>query len=143
MKNKKAILPIAIIGIAIAGTTLWSTGVVKAQFGNNNETMAQELASKLDIDESKVSEAMEQIRTDHQEKRQAQISTNLDKAVTDGVITAEQKQKILDKHSQMKQERGQKRQEMQQWEEENGIDMSKIREHGIGNGQGKLHRGQK
>ena len=143
MKNKKAILPIAIIGIAIAGTTLWSTGVVKAQFGNNNETMAQELASKLDIDESKVSEAMEQIRIDHQEKRQAQISTNLDKAVTDGVITAEQKQKILDKHSQMKQERGQKRQEMQQWEEENGIDMSKLREYGIGNGQGKLHRGQR
>jgi len=143
MKNKKAILPIAIIGIAIAGTTLWSTGVVKAQFGNNNETMAQELASKLDIDESKVSEAMEQIRIDHQEKRQAQISTNLDKAVTDGVITAEQKQKILDKHLQMKQERGQKRQEMQQWEEENGIDMSKLREYGIGNGQGKLHRGQR
>ena len=110
--------------------------------------MAEELAAKLNVDTDQVSAAMEQIRTEHQAERKTQVSTGLDKAVTDGAITAEQKQKILDKiaenqanRGEMQGQKGKNREAMEQWYEDNGIDFEKIHDY-IGFGQGRGRNAQ-
>lgn len=134
--NYKIILAAVALGVITTGATLWSTGVIKAQGNGNNQNMSQELADKLNIDQAKVTDAMDQIRSEHQAERQKQNSANLDKAVSDKVITAEQKQKILDRQSEMQKKRGQERTEQQTWASENGIDMTKLRTYGVGMGMG-------
>lgn len=134
--NKKILIPAIALGIAATGATLWSTGVVKAEGNGNRQSMTSELASKLNIDESKVSDAFSQINQEKQAQKQEEMSKKLDQAVTDGVITADQKQKILDKQTEMQKKREKQQQEMQTWESENGIDMSKLRDYGLGGGRG-------
>lgn len=133
MKNKKVLLgSIIAVALAITGATLWSTGVVKAGNGAGGQNMAANLAEKLKIDESQVSSAMEQIRSENRAQRQVEVSGKLDEAVSDGVITAEQKEKLLTRQTEVQQKREQERQDCQKWQEESGIDMSKLRDYGIG-----------
>jgi hypothetical protein len=49
--------------------------------------LAKSLAAALGIDESKVTAALEEIRTAAQEERAAALKTRLDKAVADGKLT--------------------------------------------------------
>lgn len=144
--NKKVIIPALVLGLVATGAIAWKTGVAKAYFGGSNgnqDNMAEELATKLNVSSEQVSTAMDQIRTEHQAQRKAEVSTKLDQAVTDGVINAEQKQKILDKMAENqanrgegKGQRGQRREEMDQWFKDNGIDSAKIHNY-IGFGPGR------
>lgn len=133
MIGKKILLAAIVLGLVSIGATLWlnSSDVAKAQ-NNNNQNMADKLAEKLNLNESQVSEAMEQIHSERQAEMKERISQKLDEAISDGVITAEQKEKILARQTEMEQKRERERQEMQAWEEENGIDMSKLKDYGIG-----------
>ena len=49
------------------------------------------------------------------------MEARLDRAVNDGVITANQKQALLNKHAEMQGKRNQMREEMQKWMEEKTI----------------------
>jgi len=133
MKHKKIIIP-AIVAAAIAGT-IYATGAY-ASWGQGSDEMTTKIAEKLGVDASKVSEAMDQIRTEEQTARQAEVSANLEKAVTAGVITSEQKTALLAKQTEMQQKQEALRNEMEQWYTDNGIDESKLKEYGIG-GMGK------
>jgi gamma-glutamyltranspeptidase len=144
--NKKVILPAILLGLAAAGVLVFKTGVVSAAFGESGgpDQMAKELATKLNVSEEQVSKALDEIRVSHQEERKAEVSTSLDKAVADGVITAEQKQKVLDKMAANqaekqaeKAERKQNREEMEQWFKDNGIDGEKLRSYIGGPRHGK------
>ncbi|KKR27662.1 MAG: hypothetical protein UT59_C0049G0009, partial [candidate division CPR2 bacterium GW2011_GWD1_39_7] len=55
-----------------------------------------------------------------------------DKAATDGVITSDQKQQILDKHIELQKQREEQRTAMEKWRTESGIDFDKLSEYGIG-----------
>jgi len=137
--KSKIIIPAIVLGLLIAGATAWTTA--KAAVNSGNSGITEQLSEKLGIEESKVSDAMDQIRQERQAEREKQISVNLDKAVADGVITSEQKQKILDKMTEMQQKREQERKEFQAWQQENGIDISKLHDYGIGFGGGRGGRG--
>lgn len=149
--TKKVIIPAIVLGLLVTGAIVWKTGVAKAYFGGSDENrgkMAEELAAKLNVSTEQVSTAFAQIRTEHQAERKAGISSKLDRAVTDGAITAEQKQKILDKMGENQAERQaargekrQNRQEMEQWFTDNGIDADKIHDY-IGFGQGRGRNAQ-
>ncbi len=145
MKKSKIIIPAIILGTLVLGGALYSAKALADDAGATGrkgpDTAA--LAQKLGVDQSKVDSAMDEIRAERQKERQAEISTKLDQAVKDGVITAEQKQKILDKQAELQGQRGQKRTEMQQFYKDNGIDFDKIHDYiGFGgNGQGNGGRG--
>lgn len=158
MKNK-IILPAAILliaGAAFFGTTAYAQGNQ-----NGQRDMVQELAQKLGLDESKVQTAFDEIRSEHQEEMQAQFTDRLNQAVSEGKLTEDQKNLIIQKHeelsSQRESERDQvqemtreerrdfmqeRRQEMQQWAEANGIDLQYLMgpEGGRGPGTG-MHGG--
>lgn len=141
MKNAKIILPVLAMGIVLGSAGVYSIKYAAASNGANQPKMAEELAQKLNVSTDQVSTAMNQIHEEKQTERKAEVSKNLDKAVSDGVITAEQKQKILDKEAQNQQEREQKRAEMEKWASDNGIDFSKLKDYGFGMGGGMGHGG--
>jgi hypothetical protein len=149
--NKKVIIPAIAAGLLVASGIVWKSGIASAHFGgskSNSDQMAQELAAKLNISTDQISTAMDQIRVEHQAERKTQVSTGLDKAVADRAITAEQKQKIIDKmaenqanRGEMQGQKGKNREAMEQWYKDNGIDFEKI--HGyIGFGQGRGRNAQ-
>lgn len=139
MKNAKIIIPAIAVGAILLGGSLYSTRALASTPDDRRSEMAKSLANKLGVDEAKVTAAMDEIHTERQQKRQEEVSAKLDKAVSDGVITVEQKQKILDKMAEAKEARSQKREEMRQWFKDNGIDSDKIHEY-IGFGFGKGDR---
>jgi len=143
MKKSKMIVPAIIFGALVLGGVAYSANALAddtlARRGPNTEALAE----KLGVDQSKVDSAMEEIRAERQKERQAEVSSKLDEAVRNGVITADQKQKILDKQAETEGQRGQKRTEMEQWYKDNGIDFDKLRDYigfggsGQGNGGGR------
>jgi len=144
MQNKKVLIPAIALGLVVFGTSLYGANALA--FGGpsdeDRDSRAQELANKLGVDKDKVATAMDEIRGERQQARQAEVSSKLDEAVKDGVITSEQKQKILDKQAELREQRGQKRDEMQQWFSDNGIDSDKVHEYiGFGGGMGRGQRG--
>ena len=132
--NKKVLIPTIALGLAISAGAGWAA----TRAANSN--MAQKLSEKLGIEQSTVSTALDSIRSERQAERQQEISESLDKAVSDGVITAEQKQAWLDKQSELEKRREQERAEMQQWLTDNGIDESKLQSY-LGKGMGGMGGG--
>lgn len=140
MKNAKIILPTLVLGLILGGAAIYKTGIASARYGQGNENMSTELAQKLNVSEDQVSGAMEQIRTEIQAERRTEVSSNLDKAVTDGVITAEQKQKILDEEAKIRQQR----EDHLKWRTDSGIDWTKLKSYNVGMGmmgEGRGHMG--
>ena len=139
MKNKKLIVPAIVLGALVLGAAVFSAKALADNNATDPKTeQAEALASKLGIDKDKVSTALDEIHAEKQKVRQAEVSSKLDEAVKDGVITPEQKQKIIDKQAELQGQRGQKRTEMEQWFKDNGIDSSKIHTYlGFGKGDGR------
>ena len=141
--NKKIMLPVAVL--LISGSALFGTSAYAQGIQNREGTMHQELAQKLGIDENKVQTAFDEIRREHQQEMQAQFTERLNQAVTDGRLTQDQKNLILQKHEELQTERQTEREqvqnmsreerrefmetrheEMQAWGEANGIDLQYV-----------------
>jgi len=141
--NKKIIVPtIALAVLTMVGVVGAKT--IKADDINNYPPIVQRLAEKFNLKEDDIKLVFDEERQVRQEERQKSMEEGLNKAEADGVITSEQKQAFLDKHNNMQQERGQNKEEMQTWFEDNGIDQAKLssyiglmgRGFGKGSGQG-------
>lgn len=122
-------------------------------------SLVQKIAQKFNLNQADVQSVFDEQRAEHQAQMQAAMEARLSQAVTDGNITEDQKQLILQKHEQMKlqreadmqmmrdltpEERREKmqsrRNEMQQWAEENGIEMQDFMFAGRGHGGGRGQR---
>lgn len=95
---------------------------------SNSSSMADRLSQKLNIGKDQVTNALNSIQDENQQKRKEQISANLDKAVSDGVITSDQKQQILDHQAAMQKQMDENR----QWAQNSGINWSKLRSYHVG-----------
>ena len=132
IKNK-TLAPALIFGsIAIAGL-IWA-GTASAGFNHGNDQAASSLAEKLGVDKSKVQEALGQVKEERQQTGpRGENKTRLDKAVSDGIITKEQEDLLIQKQNefrtQMEELRSQHREEMEKWLEDQKIDSSKLREY--------------
>ena len=130
MDIKKVIIPV----MAVAVITTGAFAINKAMASNSNApSWSQSLASKLGVDESKVSTAMQEINT---EERQSRLSDSITKAVEAGVITEDQKQSVIDKQNELEDKQQALIDEMKTWAEQNGIDYEKLQQY-LGKGMGK------
>lgn len=136
MLKAKILIPVIALSVAATGATLWSTGVVSAQGNGNGDIMTEKLSSKLGIDQSKVSTAMDQIKDERHAERQAEIKAKLDEAVKAGTITQAQEDAIIARQSQMQQKREQERTENEQWLTDNNLSQDTLRDIGAGMGFG-------
>lgn len=145
-KKKKAILATSLASAALASTLIVG-GVAFAQTSNAQPGgLAQAIASKFNLNKDDVQKVIDQ---QHQDR----LKQHLDKLVQDGKITSDQEAKIIAKLEEMKPKMEAARQisdqaerkkaldalrnEMQQWEEDNGIPAGVM-----GPAGGKHHRGK-
>lgn len=138
LNKKLLIIPAIILGLAGTGALLYTTSIAKADNTTKQDTMAQQLSEKLGVDESKVSDAMDQIRQEKQDQMQAQEKERLDQAVTDGKINQSQEDAIIAREKEQIQKREQEREEYQQWLSDNSLDQSTLRDIGAGPMGGKM-----
>lgn len=135
MDSKKIIIPV--IALAVLTTGAFAVNKAMANGRNSNSSWTQNLATKLGVDETKVSTAVHEINT---EEKQTELNENLTKAVEAGVITEDQKQLVIDKKSEHEQKQQALKNEMQTWATENNIDYTKLQEYlKMGGGKGQMN----
>jgi protein-disulfide isomerase-like protein with CxxC motif len=136
MKTK---LVISVAALSMLGfVAAYATGRVVAQ-GPHNDTVAQRLAEKFGVSEDEVKNTFTEAREEHRQQLQTEREQRLQQAVDDGVITAEQKNMLIEKKQEWFQQRAKTKEEHQQWMEESGIDFAALREYGcMGGNRGRL-----
>lgn len=105
-------------------------------------TLIQKIIDKFKLNSGEVEKVIEEEQTERQQEMKSRREAKLEEAVKAGVITAEQKQALLNKETEWQQRQEQQRQEMQQWMEQSGIDFEKLAPYGGGfGGRGMGGRG--
>ena len=127
--RKKILLPI--LGIAaLVGTGIFATSVVKANDASPYPPIVQNLVERFGLNEKEVQTFFDEQREERQQLRWQNREEKLNRAVEDGVITAEQMEAFQAKHQEMETNRKQHREEMKTWFEQQGIDVEALREYG-------------
>jgi len=139
--KKTIIIPAFVLLIAGAAILGSATNAQAAQ--KDRQSMAQQLASKLGINESKVQTAFDTIHEDRQKKMESAFEKRVQDSATSGKITEAQQKLILAKHEEIQSERESERDSVrsmtpedrrahmqsertafESWADANGIDMS-------------------
>ncbi len=166
--SKKIIIPVA--ALTIVGAGFITANSISAQGGEQHDTLIQKIAEKFNLNQNEVEQVFNEAREEHQAQRQQEMQQRmqerLNEAVANGTITQEQKELLETKHEEMRKEREankeswqnmepeerreaaeQRREAMENWAEENGIDLKALMpERGeggpkMGKGMGRgLHR---
>jgi hypothetical protein len=132
VKFKKIIVPIVVLGLSVlaGGFLVKQARADDLNYGRGR--MIEQLSERFNLNEDEVNQAVDEFRQERQNEMQARHEERLQEAVEDGVITEEQKQALLNKHEEMRQEREKKWAEMRDWMEESGIDFQALKEYGVG-----------
>lgn len=136
---------IASMLIAVATIAVVTVGAiaVNAQISDGEyPPIVERIAERFGLNESEVESFFDEVREERREKKQIRAEERLSQAVADGLITEEQKQLIIEKKAELKDEkeslRGlepeerreamqELRAEFEEWAEDNGIDLSELR----------------
>lgn len=130
--NKKIMIPT--LGLAaLIGATVFGVSAASADEETYTHPMVQAIAERFDLNEDEVETFMGEHREEHRQEMQLSKEDRLNEAVSDGVITEDQKNALMEKWNQMHEERSQEREEhkddMQAWMESEGIDYEALKEY--------------
>jgi hypothetical protein len=147
MKSKVIISTLALGAIITAGVV----GIRTASADDFSNPVVERLAERFDLNEDEVQAVFDAVRDEKHAEMQVLFEERLDELVSDGTLTEEQKQAFLDKRDEMRSGKGEYRDlsheermavkeanrvEMQVWAEENGIDLSVLKQE-LGKGMGR------
>ena len=161
-KSTKILVPTLVLGV-LAGAGALGVKSANANWfgfrgGENKDSLIQRLVEKFNLNQGEVEGAFEEHREEMQEERKEHQEEHLNELVSEGKLTEDQKNALIEKREQWKEEREQDREElkdmtreqrreqaqehreeMQQWMEDSGIDHDALG--GQGNGMGRGHGG--
>ena len=136
----KKILIIGLMLIGLAGVGWVFADRVLATSSASHSPVVDKLVEQFDLNADEVEGVFDEARQERQQQMQEQwrvrMEERLDEAVGDEVITAEQKQVLLDKQTEMQEKRQQLQEEWQQWQGQSGIDFEKLAPYHTGFGCG-------
>lgn len=137
--NKILVPTLALAVLALAGTA--GAKAVMADDASGYPPIVEKLAEKFGLNKDDVKSVFDQERQDHINAMQTNFEDRLAKAVTDGVLTEDQKNALIEKFKEKQEERQQHHEEMQNWLSEQNIDMEKLGQYiGFGHhGMGHWH----
>lgn len=157
--NKKQILSVAAVTVLGAGILTASSAFAQnaSSAEDPRNTLVQKIADKFKLDKNEVQAVFDEAHNERHTKMQAVYEQQLSQYVTDGKLTEEQKQLILEKHKEMRAEREAnkdsmrnlseeerrakmeaKRAELEAWAKDNGIDIQYVMpKFGKGHGMGR------
>ncbi len=153
----------AVSALSLGSVAGVSAASVQADGGNRTAALIEKISSKFNVNQDEVKAVFDEQREENQAARDAELSTKLDQLVSEGKLTAEQKDAISEKRVELMAEReankesGQdktdearkaeheiKKAGLETWAEENGIDKEYL---GLISGHGdrgfRPHRGDK
>ena len=137
---RKSTIPIlAIVTLVLIATV--GLNKVKAVDNTSSLSIVDKLSEKFNLNESDVQTVFDDVHQERLQEMNTLREQKLTEAVEAGTITETQKQALLNKWQELEQEREQKRQEMQTWFENQGIDETKLAPYlGFGH-HGGFHQG--
>jgi polyhydroxyalkanoate synthesis regulator phasin len=124
MKLKKSMLAAGVITTVTAGSLL-GLGSASADTADGS-SLIDKIASKFNLNRDEVEAVFDEEKAERQAERQADFSEELQEKVDAGDITAEQKTAIEAKMTEMQTARETEREAIQQWAEDNNIDMKYV-----------------
>lgn len=105
MKQSKTLLLTGLAAATVVGGTLF-TSAVSAQTTRDGTGLADAIAAKFNLKSEDVQTVIKdyrvQYKAEHEQQMQVKLNERLDQAVTDGKITAEQKELITTKLAEVK-----------------------------------------
>lgn len=129
-----------------------------AQDGENHQSIAQKIATRFNLNQDEVEQVFEENRAEHKAQMEQRQGERLDQLVSEGKLTEDQKNALIAKNEEWRNEREQNREEfrsmtkkerkesmeahkaeMEKWFEENGIEREVVG--GFGDGHRKGGRG--
>jgi hypothetical protein len=136
--NKKIVVYV-VAGMALAGLSAFGVRSVYAQgFVNGYPAVVQKIADKFHLNLSDVQAVFNQDRQDRESQMQTRFTGELDQAVSQGKLTAAQKQLILDKRQELQTARQadvanwkKLTQDLKSWAAANNIDLKYLRGPGM------------
>lgn len=140
--TKKLLATLLVLG-GMLSAGYFGVGAVMADDQNPHGVLVSRIADRFNLNEEDVEAVFTAVRDERQEEMKKQKEERLNQAVTDGVITENQKNTLLERMQEHQQERGQNREEMQNWFEEQGIDETKLRNYLGFDGRGEKGMGFK
>jgi len=127
--NKKILITtLGLVGLVVLGVV--AANAVKADSFDSSSPIIQRLVERFGLNENEVVSTFEEVRSERKETLQQSKEEKLNQAVTDGVITEEQKQTLQGRWEEKKAEHQQKKEESESWYEEQGIDTEALRTYG-------------
>lgn len=144
MLNGKKIL-LTLLGLAtLIAAGAFAVNTVKANEVAGYPPFVEKLVERFNLNEADVQTFFDEQRGEHMQMMVETKEERLSQAVSDGVITEEQKQALLNKWEELRQKHEVERQELQNWFEEQEIDAEALREYaGFGHrGFGHMHMGK-
>lgn len=105
MQMKWVIVPVTAAAVGMGALSLGTSSASAHGMGlENNATMIARIAQAFGKSEAEVKTVLEQIHSERQAERLAELTVKLDAGVSAGQITSAQKQLILDKFAALKNE---------------------------------------
>lgn len=142
MMNKKVLFSIVTLGIMLSAAGYSASKVLADSQNPMHDTLVTRLAEKFNLNESEVEAVFTAVRDEKMAEMEQKREDGLNEAVGDGVITEDQKNAILSKMQEHKDQMHQDRNEMHTWFSEQGIDETKLHEYLGGFGGPRGHRGE-
>lgn len=141
--KKSLLLPA--IALTIVGSALFVTQASAQGVNNPQQSLVQKIAEKFNLNKDEVQAVFDEDRAEHHVQMQKRFEKRLSQLVTDGKLTEDQKTKILAKFTELEANRKADmekmksltsderktaieahRNELQQWADENGIDLKSL-----------------
>lgn len=162
MASKKSLIVAGIVTSSLGLTAAMVPNMASAaetSDGSSKASIVDKIATKFNLNKDQVQQVFDQDRQEHEADRKAKLEERLTQAVSDGKITADQKQAILTKLDELQKQREankdkfkdmtaaerkaameQERTDLQTWAKQNNIPMEYLmmggpgHDHGMGMG---------
>lgn len=131
--NKKTLAMLLALGVITAGGYFGVSAVQADDLSRSSDFLVSKIAERFDLNESDVEAVFDSVYEERMQEMQQSREEKLNKAVEDGVLTQEQKDALQEKMQEHMGERKQsaswRREEMQAWFKDQGIDETKLHEY--------------
>lgn len=140
MNIKKSMLVAGVTSTMAIASVAGASAATTSSANDGQDSLVSKIATKFKLDKSEVKAVFDEERTAREAEHQKEVSSNLDKLVTNGTITSAQKDAILAKQAEMKKDmqanRGnmkdktdserkaamdQKKADLEKWASDNGL----------------------
>lgn len=98
--NKKLAIFFPIFAAVMISGALWSTNQVNAET-SDPISIIDRIAEKFNLNRDEVQQVFDEAKIEHQDMMQERLINALNEAVSEGKITSEQKEAILEKHNEI------------------------------------------